>query len=314
MEALEDVLSHSERLRLENELITNFLDRHKYQEGDSVQKVHKPPSEEQVLEVVKLEIEALTTEAKDMEDEKDDEIDQMRSEMEEIDTEMTEIKKDAYEFKRDIVVGAENFRTGKTIGEKVVRYMEDKIKAKTTAIDKLQQKFTNLRSQISKLEVQLQHKEDMGDVFHVIDYDQLKIENQQYLEKIEERNNELLRLKLRTGNTIQILNNMKQRLQTLTAESDWLLKETKARKDMLAKVLEEIARAEREYEDAKRIEKELAQDANGQALNMPQVLDYVQQKADMYELERLEKMYKKKLEISRNELKKCRQQRIRESK
>jgi len=41
-------------------------------------------------------------------------------------------------------------------------------------------------------------------VLHVIDFDQLKIENQQYLEKIEERNNELLRLKLTTGNTVQV--------------------------------------------------------------------------------------------------------------
>jgi predicted house-cleaning NTP pyrophosphatase (Maf/HAM1 superfamily) len=41
-------------------------------------------------------------------------------------------------------------------------------------------------------------------VLHVIDFDQLKIENQQYLEKIEERNNELLRLKLTTGKTVQV--------------------------------------------------------------------------------------------------------------
>ena len=42
---------------------------------------------------------------------------------------IAEIKKDAYEFKRDIVTGAENFRTGKIIAEKAVRYMEDKVGA-----------------------------------------------------------------------------------------------------------------------------------------------------------------------------------------
>eukprot|EP00967_Tisochrysis_lutea_P083797 scaffold116721_cov19-Tisochrysis_lutea.AAC.1 len=36
-----------------------------------------------------------------------------------------------------------------------------------------------------------------------VDFDQLKIENQQYMEKIEERNNELLRLKLSTSRTVQ---------------------------------------------------------------------------------------------------------------
>lgn len=43
---------------------------------------------------------------------------------------IAELKKEAYEFKRDIVVGAENFRTGKTMAENVIRYMEDKLRLK----------------------------------------------------------------------------------------------------------------------------------------------------------------------------------------
>ncbi len=59
------------------------------------------------------------------------------------------------------------------------------------------------------MESQLQHKEEMGEVFLPIDFDQLKIENQQYQEKIEERNNELLKLKVTAGNTLRILSNHK---------------------------------------------------------------------------------------------------------
>ncbi len=43
---------------------------------------------------------------------------------------IAELKKEAYEFKRDIVVGAENFRSGRTMAEKVVRYMEEKLRQK----------------------------------------------------------------------------------------------------------------------------------------------------------------------------------------
>ena len=46
----------------------------------------------------------------------------------------------------------------------------------------------------------------MGEVLHAIDFDQLQIENKQYLAKIEERNAELLKLKMTAGNTVQILN------------------------------------------------------------------------------------------------------------
>jgi len=52
-------------------------------------------------------------------------------------------------------------------------------------------------------------KEEMGEVLHEVDFNQLKIENQQYIEKIDERNQDLLRLKLMAGNTLQILNSYK---------------------------------------------------------------------------------------------------------
>lgn len=51
----------------------------------------------------------------------------------------------------------------------------------------------------------------MGDVLHYIDFHQLQIENKQYVQKIEERNQELLQLKMTTGNTVQVLNNLKVR-------------------------------------------------------------------------------------------------------
>lgn len=50
--------------------------------------------------------------------------------LEETDARIAELKKEAYEFKRDIVVGAENPRTGKTMAEKVIRYMEDRLRQK----------------------------------------------------------------------------------------------------------------------------------------------------------------------------------------
>ena len=45
----------------------------------------------------------------------------------------------------------------------------------------------------------------MGEILHEVDFQQLKIENTQYLEKIDEKNQDLLRLKLMAGNTLQIL-------------------------------------------------------------------------------------------------------------
>merc|ERR1740139_1483923 len=150
------------------------------------------------------------------------------------------------------------------------------------------------------MEGQLQQKEDMGEVLHVIDFDQLKIENQQYLEKIEERNNELLRLKLTTGNTVQVLNTLKRKLNNLTAESEWLKRETSQRKETLAKISEEISRVEQEH--AARADRKTRRETQSQS-NMPQVLDYVQQKAEMYDLERSVSSWRRKVEIAEVEAK-----------
>ena len=84
------------------------------------------------------------------------------------------------------------------------RFMEEKLRQKDTMIEKLRLKNSTIKAQISKMEHMLAHKEELGEVLHLVDFDQLKIENQQYLEKIEERNQDLLRLKLSTSRTVQV--------------------------------------------------------------------------------------------------------------
>jgi hypothetical protein len=76
-------------------------------------------------------------------------------------------------------------------------------------IEKIRLKNATLKVQKNKLQLQLKQKEEMGEVLHAIDFDQLKIENHQYLAKIEERNNEMLKLKMTAGKTVQILNQYK---------------------------------------------------------------------------------------------------------
>ena len=60
-----------------------------------------------------------------------------------------------------------------------------------------------------KLQFHLKQKEESGEVRHEVDFEQLKIENKQFAEKFEARNQELLQLKLKSGNTMQVLNGYK---------------------------------------------------------------------------------------------------------
>jgi histone deacetylase 6 len=48
------------------------------------------------------------------------------------------------------------------------------------------------------------NKEQLAEGLHLIDFEQLKIENQSLNEKIEERNEELIRLRKKTTVTVQV--------------------------------------------------------------------------------------------------------------
>jgi len=223
-------------------------------------------------------------------------VDTLRAVLEETDLRISELKKDAYEFKRDIVVGAENMRTGKTMAEKVQKYMEDKLKNRDSMVDKLKLKNVTIKAQIQKLESQLRQKEEMGDVLHYIDFHQLQIENKQYVAKIDERNEELLRLKLATGSTVQSLNSLKENLTELTKEEAFLEKEIKSRNDMLRKVRDEASAVGTDITADQRQRKRFSQQQSEHS-EMPQILDYVAQKKEYYELQTALKNWQRKLEI-----------------
>lgn len=78
------------------------------------------------------------------------------------------------------------------------------MKNKDNMIEKLELKNHSLQTQRWKLSQRVAQKEEMSDMLHAVDFDQLKIENQQYLERVEEKNAELLQLKVTTGRTVQV--------------------------------------------------------------------------------------------------------------
>jgi len=53
----------------------------------------------------------------------------------------------------------------------------------------------------------------------MIDFEQLKINNMDLNEKIEERNEDILKLKRKVTSTVQVLTHVKEKLQFLQAEN-----------------------------------------------------------------------------------------------
>ena len=65
-------------------------------------------------------------------------------------------------------------------------------------------KNIHLSNQLRRIEQTLRQKNELAEGLQLIDFEQLKIENQSLNEKIEERNEELLKLKKKTTTTVQV--------------------------------------------------------------------------------------------------------------
>jgi hypothetical protein len=91
-------------------------------------------------------------------------------------------------------LAAENSRTGKPIPTKIVDQMESLEIKKDQDVTAVRLENIKLRNKLKRHEQTLKQKEELAEGLHLIDFEQLKIENQTYNEKIEERNEVILTL------------------------------------------------------------------------------------------------------------------------
>lgn len=75
---------------------------------------------------------------------------------------------------------------------------------KNEELERVRLKNITLRMHLKKLEKSLRAKEQLAEGLHLIDFEQLKIENQTLSEKIEERNEELQKLRKKATITVQV--------------------------------------------------------------------------------------------------------------
>ncbi|KAK1797419.1 hypothetical protein P4O66_008790 [Electrophorus voltai] len=80
-------------------------------------------------------------------------------------------------------------------------------------------KNLKLKMKVQKMEAMLKEKEVLDEGMNLIDFEQLKIENHTYSEKIEERNEELLKLRKKISSTLQVLSHVKEKLQFVQVEN-----------------------------------------------------------------------------------------------
>jgi len=106
--------------------------------------------------------------------------------------------------------------------------------------------YIKARNRNKKLSTQLKDKEKLTDGLHLIDFEQLKIENTTLNEKIEERNEDLLKLRKKSTTTIHILTHVKEKLECVKGENVLLQKKLQGLETTLGEQRDKLAQAKRE--------------------------------------------------------------------
>ncbi|XP_073094131.1 cilia- and flagella-associated protein 184 [Manis javanica] len=97
-----------------------------------------------------------------------------------------------------------------------VQALEDKKEKEMSAV---RLENVQLKQSLAHLETRMRAQEDLTEGLPLIDFEQLKIENQTFNEKVEERNEELLKLRNKVTNNVQIITHVKEKLDFVNLEN-----------------------------------------------------------------------------------------------
>ncbi len=90
--------------------------------------------------------------------------------------------------KKDAGLRSISGQTGRPLTLKDIEFHLERERQKEKEVIAVRIENIKLKNQLKKKEAELKAKEEFGEGLHMIDFEQLKIENQTYNEKIEERN------------------------------------------------------------------------------------------------------------------------------
>jgi hypothetical protein len=175
-------------------------------------------------------------------------VDRLSQKLDSLDEKATELHDSFRQFKREVARGAEFSRTGKPIKLKRILAFEAAEEEKDREIENVRLKNIHYQQQLEALEREVKAKEELEDGLHLIDFEQLKIENQTLNEKIEERNDELHKLRKKTTTTVQVLTHIKEKLTFVRTENQACREEVRRLDEQVTALRDALTRAKHQRE------------------------------------------------------------------
>ncbi|NWX72425.1 CC113 protein, partial [Alca torda] len=255
---------------------------------------------EQKCELAERELAEMKDEIQRLKEDSEQTLQNLEAVIEEADVWWTDVKKAISDFEKDIISTISSKKGSVIASEKLLRYMEEKNHQRDLLREKLCLKNYLLKGYKKKLQQQLRQKEQMGETLCEVRLQQLQVRNAQYQEKIDEKNQELLQLKLTSGKTVQVLNFYKRKLQDTMKMSTTLMKDISQRKELLGKIEREAALVEEQRAEAESVNWQLRKHLSD--YRVPPVLSYVQKKMAVTDLKNSLKAWERKVAVAKMSL------------
>lgn len=126
--------------------------------------------------------------------------------------------------------------------------MEEWLKGADSIIEKLRLRTCTLRYKYRNLQSQLKQKEELGESVCPVDIEQLQIEHRVLTIKLEQKNNDLLEMKKKTGEANLFLSKHKRTLQAQMKQLETLEAKTNERQQKMVFFKKEIENVTMEVE------------------------------------------------------------------
>ncbi|CAK58332.1 unnamed protein product (macronuclear) [Paramecium tetraurelia] len=137
---------------------------------------------------------------------------ELQSKLNEKSQKCNEIRQAFLDLRRQVALKAAYSRTNKQIPEARIVEWEVQESARNKTLQELRLDALRQRNILTKQQQQLKKKEELAEGLHLIDFEQLKIENQTLNEKIEERNEDLQKQKNKNMKSVLMFSHTREKL------------------------------------------------------------------------------------------------------
>lgn len=246
-------------------------------------------------EVVSKLIDAMKKEIAELACDQEKKIERFDDEFEQLLEQFKEIQRNKLEFDRDVAKIAKT----KGSGDKFTRFHQNYVNQADGNVGKLKLKKQSMKDQLKRVNLSLKQKEETGDTLLEVDFQQLRIENQQFLERIDNKNQDLLFVKLKAGKCHVMLAQQQSELHNATHQHDRLMSKISEAREFSKLSDSHLKEVQNELYNEKRNRNQ--KNDMIASYEVPKIMDYVIQNDQSQKLELGLKEWSRKLQIAQQE-------------